>query len=90
MEMKDCRILITGSEGLIGFALRTALEARGTEVAGLDLRGAGDDEGDVRAAERIRHAAAGCCGIVHLAAVSRLIHDFRLEPDGLECRTAAP
>ena len=74
------RILITGSEGLIGSALRTALEARGTEVAGLDLRGAGDEEGDVRDAERIRHAAAGCCGIVHLAAVSRVVWGER-EPE---------
>ena len=67
------RILITGSEGLVGSALRAALEARGTEVAGLDVRGAGDDEGDVRDAERIRQAIAGCCGIVHLAAVSRVV-----------------
>ena len=67
------RILITGSEGLVGSALRAALEARGTEVAGLDVRGAGDEEGDVRDAERIRQAAAGCCGIVHLAAVSRVV-----------------
>ena len=74
------RILITGSEGLIGSALRTALEARGTEVAGLDLRGAGDEEGDVRDAERVRHAVAGCCGIVHLAAVSRVVWGER-EPE---------
>ena len=66
-------ILITGSEGLVGSALRAALEARGTEVAGLDLRGAGDEEGDVRDAERVRHAVAGCCGIVHLAAISRVV-----------------
>ena len=71
--MKDRRILITGSEGLVGSALRTALEARGTEVAGLDLRGTGDEEGDVRDAERVRQAVAGCRGIVHLAAVSRVV-----------------
>ena len=67
------QILITGSEGLVGSALRAALEARGMEVAGLDLRGPDDEAGDVRDAERVRQAVAGCRGIVHLAAVSRVV-----------------
>ena len=69
----DCRILITGSEGLVGTALRGALEARGAEVAGLDLRGRGGEAGDVRDARRVRDAAKGFDGIVHLAAVSRVV-----------------
>ena len=71
--MGDHRILITGSEGLIGSALRTALEARGADVTGLDLRGPDGEEGDVRNARRVREAVAGCHGIVHLAAVSRVV-----------------
>ena len=69
--MGDHRILITGSEGLIGSALRTALEARGADVTGLDLRGPDGEEGDVRHARRVRETVAGCHGIGHLAAVSR-------------------
>ena len=71
--MRNRRILITGSEGLVGSALRTALEARGVEVTGLDLRGSDGEEGDIRNAGRVRDAAAACHGIVHLAAVSRVV-----------------
>ena len=78
--MRDRRILITGSEGLVGSALRTALESRGAHVTGLDLRGSGGEEGDVRNARRVREAAAGCHGIVHLAAVSRVVWGER-EPE---------
>ena len=66
----NCRILITGSEGLVGTALRSTLEARGAEVTGLDLLDL--QRGDVRDARRVRDAAQGCHGIVHLAAVSRV------------------
>ncbi|MFO8074281.1 MAG: NAD(P)-dependent oxidoreductase [Polyangia bacterium] len=67
------KILITGSEGLVGTALRAALEARGEEVVGLDLVGPGDERGDVRIVDNVRAAIAGCRGVVHLAAVSRVI-----------------
>lgn len=67
------RVLITGSEGLIGSALRAALAARSWEVVGLDLRDKGSERGDVRSPARIRKAMAGCDGIVHLAAVSRVV-----------------
>ena len=67
------RILITGSKGLVGRALRAALEARGNEVTGLDLLGSGNEEGDVREPQRVREAIAGCHGVVHLAAVSRVV-----------------
>ena len=69
----DHRILITGSEGLIGSALRASLEARGTQVVGLDLLGTAREEGDVRSLRRVRDAIAGCLGVVHLAAVSRVV-----------------
>ncbi|MCY4469978.1 MAG: NAD(P)-dependent oxidoreductase [Thiotrichales bacterium] len=67
------RILITGSDGLIGRALRACLEARGDNVIGLDLRGSGREEGDVRNLRRVGDAIAGCRGVVHLAAVSRVV-----------------
>ena len=80
---RDHRIVLTGSEGLIGRALRTALEARGAEVVGLDLQGAGLEQGDVRSLQRVRAALAGCDGVVHLAAVSRVLWGER-DPQG--CR----
>ena len=67
------RILVTGSEGLVGRALRTSLEARGWDTVGLDLRGAGTEGGDVRSPGRVRKATVGCRGVVHLAAVSRVV-----------------
>ena len=70
--MKD-RILVTGSEGLVGRALCATLEARGYELVGLDLRGTGKERGDVRDPGRVREAVSGCRGIVHLAAVSRVV-----------------
>lgn len=76
------RILITGSEGLVGTALRSALEARGVAVAGLDLLATGGDRGDVRDGARVRAAVAGCRGVVHLAAVSRVVW---AERDPEEC-----
>jgi nucleoside-diphosphate-sugar epimerase len=65
------KILITGAEGLVGAALARALAERGDEVVGLDLRAA--EPGDVRKAEDVRRALAGCEGVVHLAAVSRVV-----------------
>lgn len=67
------RILITGSEGLVGRALGSALSAQGYAIAGLDLRAAGQAHGDVRDADAVAAAMRGCTGVVHLAAVSRVI-----------------
>jgi nucleoside-diphosphate-sugar epimerase len=71
--MKRQRILITGSSGLIGSALREALEIAGHHVTGLDLRAGGDEAGDVCDRARVRDAVQGCDGVVHLAAVSRVV-----------------
>ncbi|MCB9678314.1 MAG: NAD-dependent epimerase/dehydratase family protein [Alphaproteobacteria bacterium] len=65
------RILVTGSEGLVGTALGAALRARGHEVVPLDVRGA--DPVDVRDADAVEARARGCHGVVHLAAVSRVV-----------------
>jgi nucleoside-diphosphate-sugar epimerase len=76
------RILVTGSEGLIGVPLCRALQVAGHEVAGFDLRAAGAAFGDVRDAVALRGALAGCDGVVHLAAVSRVME---AEANPAEC-----
>lgn len=67
------RILITGAAGLVGCRLRPVLETLGFEVDGIDSRAAGAAQGDVRDRERVRQAVTGCDGIIHLAAVSRVV-----------------
>lgn len=67
------RILITGSSGLVGSALAPVLEQLGAEVRLLDLAAVGDAEGDVRDLDRVRSAVVECDGVIHLAAVSRVI-----------------
>ncbi|WAS91390.1 NAD-dependent epimerase/dehydratase family protein [Nannocystis punicea] len=64
-------ILITGSEGLVGTALVHQLRGRGCELRTLDLRA--PEAEDVRDRGAVARAVAGCSGIVHLAAVSRVI-----------------
>ena len=78
------RILVTGSEGLVGRALRATLAARGNEIVGLDLRGTEGGYGDVRDPGRVREAVARCRGVVHLAAVSRVVWAERAPDD---CRS---
>ena len=59
--------------GLVGAALGAAAHDQGYSIAGLDLRAAPPWRGDVRSAHDVARAAKGCAGIVHLAAVSRVI-----------------
>jgi nucleoside-diphosphate-sugar epimerase len=75
------RVLVTGSAGLIGRALQRELVAAGFEVTGLDLRARGHWYGDVRDRERVESAVHGCSGVVHLAAVSRVVAGER-DPAG--------
>ena len=70
--MPQARILVTGSRGLIGAALRSALHVEGYLTAGLDLLGHGLECGDVRSEDDVRRAMHGCNGVIHLAAVSRV------------------
>lgn len=68
------RILITGSEGLVGKGLFHQLVENGYDVAHFDLRAmAGHGHGDVRSRDDLWQAMRGCIGVVHLAAVSRVI-----------------
>ena len=77
------RILITGSAGLIGSVLRSVLGANGYRTLGLDIRASGMDFGDICDADRVADAIDGCDGIVHLAAVSRVMWG---EADPSRCR----
>ena len=74
------KILIVGSSGLVGTALTQALLAKGFDVVGFDLRAQGGERGDVRDRERVQNAVLGVDGIVHLAAVSRVVWGER-DPD---------
>ena len=67
------KILVTGSSGLVGSNLRKRLLAQGFNVAGFDIRAPGIEAGDIRDAKKIHDAISGCQGIIHLAAISRVV-----------------
>jgi nucleoside-diphosphate-sugar epimerase len=78
-------VLVTGSSGLVGSALTTALRKHLFDVTPYDLRDpAGNVPQDVRAPDALARAAAGCCGVIHLAAVSRVVWG---EQDPAGCMT---
>jgi nucleoside-diphosphate-sugar epimerase len=68
------RLLLTGSAGLIGRALRRVLCDAGHDVVGFDsaVSPCHPDYGDVRSPAAVAARAAGCDGIVHLAAIARV------------------
>jgi nucleoside-diphosphate-sugar epimerase len=74
------RILLTGSEGLVGARLRRVLVGRGWAVTGFDQQAAGAERGDLGDAVALARGLRGCVGIVHLAAVSRVAWGER-DPD---------
>lgn len=67
------RILVTGSSGLIGSVLCPFLADAGYQTQGLDLRATREDGGDVRDRAALAAAVRHCQGVVHLAAVSRVL-----------------
>ncbi len=68
------RILITGSHGLVGAAMTSLLTSAGHHVRSLDLRAPEHDgRGNVLDLRAVEAAVAECDGILHLAAVSRVI-----------------
>ncbi len=73
-------ILVTGSCGLVGRRLCALLRNGGFSVKELDLRGHGKSHGDVTRQADIEAAIQGCVGVVHLAAVSRVVWGQR-DPD---------
>jgi nucleoside-diphosphate-sugar epimerase len=67
-------ILVTGSEGLVGRHVSRKLERLGWTVVGLDIRGEFDaTAGDIINCESIRPKVSHVAGILHLAAVSRVV-----------------
>ncbi|MDW4549993.1 NAD(P)-dependent oxidoreductase [Defluviimonas sp. D31] len=63
------RLLVTGSEGLVGRWLSESLRAGGHDVVAYDIR-LGDD---IRDPDNLERAMRGCEGVVHLAAISRVM-----------------
>jgi nucleoside-diphosphate-sugar epimerase len=76
--MIDSKVLITGSSGLIGTAVTRRLRALGIGCASIDLRAVDPaDRIDICDSGRIARLLDGVTGIIHLAAVSRVIHGER-------------
>ncbi len=65
------KVLVTGSEGLIGTSLCKELEAIGWTVTRFDIRR--DPSEDVRSFDAMKQAASDVDGVVHLAAISRVV-----------------
>jgi UDP-glucose 4-epimerase len=65
--------LVTGSTGLIGKRLTQTLVSGGKKVIGIDVRGSPTILADVLNINHYRDRLASVVGIVHLAAVSRVI-----------------
>ena len=67
-------ILLTGSRGLIGSTLAPKLSEAGYDIRQFDIRAEqAAHRGDVLDRHTLFHAVGGCCGIIHLAAVSRVV-----------------
>ena len=73
------KILLTGSSGFIGSALKRLLEEKGIEVVPFDIKDSPLD--DVRDFSALQSKVLGISGIIHLAAVSRvkIAHENPLE-----------
>jgi UDP-glucose 4-epimerase len=67
------RILVTGSSGLVGTAVVNRLESLNIEIRRFDLLESDKYFGDIRNQQTVHQAVNDCDGIIHLAAVSRVI-----------------
>lgn len=69
------KVLITGSNGLIGSALTKALNQRGIETIPFDKKTPLNrvNGQDILNKDQLKEAAYPCQGIIHLAAISRVI-----------------
>jgi UDP-glucose 4-epimerase len=74
MKEKTKKILVTGHCGLIGSSIFPELKSEGFLLKGIDICSPVETfKGDVRDSERIAAEIQDCDGIIHLAAVSRVI-----------------
>lgn len=74
-------ILVTGHEGLVGRHLWQTLSEIGYNLKGLDVKSSNVTHfGDITNQNDLKNSICGCSGIVHLAAVSRVIWGQQ-EPD---------
>ena len=64
-------VLLTGSEGLVGRHLVPLLMAEGFEIRPFDLRRSNAE--DITDLEALTTAMRGATGIIHLAAISRVV-----------------
>jgi UDP-glucose 4-epimerase len=69
------RILVTGSEGLIGKSISSCLSKDGYSIIGFDI--ASRESEDIRDSKKLEATAESCDGIIHLAAVSRVVWGHR-------------
>ncbi len=69
------KLLVTGSKGLIGSALSHALQRLGIQVTGIDLKEDFDHpcHGSILNFDLLRERMDDCVGVIHLAAISRVI-----------------
>jgi len=69
------KLLLTGASGLIGTKLASSLASKGIELVRFDCRLIGREGRilDVRDVQLVEEALDGCDGVVHLAAVSRVV-----------------
>lgn len=67
------RILVTGSSGLIGKSICTELMRNGFDVVRFDKRESGEAFGDVLNKDNVASAMNNIQGVIHLAAVSRVV-----------------
>lgn len=68
-------ILVTGHEGLVGRYVWPELENRGFRVKGIDLRSRRKSfRGDICEIKQMEKAMQDCNGVIHFAAVSRVVH----------------
>ena len=77
-SVQDQCVLVTGAAGLIGRAITPLLRAAGAIVIPFDLKS--DPRRDVTDAAAMQDALRGVDGIIHLAAVSRVVSGER-DPD---------
>lgn len=74
LKSHNKNILITGHEGLVGRHLWRALASLGHQLVGLDLVATNECfRGDIQESQRILHSLSNVSGVIHLAAVSRVI-----------------